>query len=486
MKTNILFKKSNLLLYCCLLVSIVVFLLILFDNCKPDYYRYLFILPLSFALLIITMRLMSVKPLCNWFALIPFLLYFLRNVVTPLFMRFGNYYGSFKKLTLENVNNGLFLMIFETVIVLLFVTIKAQKLSFEREKTKRNETSITVSSNYNFVFFLSIVVGLVFCGLALFVPPFSTGYISIFSKEGLRDIMSNGAGYQSGTSSRIAVTLFQVIFPLVYMLFSTSLICFLSKLKRIPLTLKNILTFFCIFIPAFFMDGGDGNTFICILCLFLTALVVNKAGKKNIVFFATLTIASIGIYVFIQAMINTLAYKRESLASNLSNMLQAYFPGVCNYAGIFNTGQYDKIQEIFYDIYSCIPFRNTLFGLTGFERLPNLYTIDNDALSHIMPCTGHIFYYVGLLAPIIPCALYSFAFRVYRKIKQTSNPLFYMALCLLFLYLELTPVMYNLVIFGSRFLSQILPLLIVSRIVGKENTIVNNPLRIHNLYEKQI
>ena len=234
------------------------------------------------------------------------------------------------------------------------------------------------------------------------------------------------------------------------------------------------------------MDGGDGNTFICILCLFLTALVVNKAGKKNIVVFAALTIAFIGIYVFIQAMINTLAYKRESLASNLSNMLQAYFPGVCNYAGIFNTGQYDKIQEFFYDIYSCIPFRNTLFGLTGFERLPNLYTIDNDALSHIMPCTGHMFYYVGLLAPIIPCALYSFAFRVYRKIKQTSNPLFYMALCLLFLYLELTPVMYNLVIFGSRFLSQILPLLIVSKIVGKENTTVNNPLRIHSLYEKQI
>lgn len=448
-----------LLAVCIILGSAFVSLSIYWDSLRPSYYAMLPLLPFSYGITVIIVSLMNRNMLTQWYTLLPIGLYGIRNLVTPLIMRLGSYYGAFKQLTISNVSSGIYLMIYETFFVLVYLALSTKHWEEDRLNTQYLEV------NRSAVYKLFITGLLLFCiAVWIFIPSVRNSYISLFSSEGLRVQLSNSSSLDAGTSQRSLGTLFQVILPITYMLFSTSIIVFANKCFKSKI-IKTLFGLLAVMIPAFFMDGGDGNTFILMLALALTAFYImgERSSAGFIKLFAIIAVGVV-IYIFIQAMTNTFVYKSISLWENMSSMMQAYFPGVCNMAGVFNMGDYGKLSQLFYDLYSTIPFRNTLFGLSGFVRTPNLYTIDNNALSHIMPCVGHAFYYVSILAPILPCFLFKSAYKVYIKMRSTSDAYVYMAYVLLFIYLELTPIMYNIVIFGSHFLGTLLPLLIIAKL----------------------
>ena len=172
-------------------------------------------------------------------------------------------------------------------------------------------------------------------------------------------------------------------------------------------------------------------------------------------------------------MIVSMSFNSEGLNvfEMLSRALQAYFPGVCNFAGLFNMGQHDKLQSLFYDLYYTIPFRNSIFGVPGDGRLVMLYAADNGAYSQILPCAGQFYYYFSVLGPFIECLFLKSAFKMRLKSMEEDNIYLYFCYMMAFIYLILTPVMYNFTIFMTRFLVTIVPFMIISKIVGKEKAL---------------
>ena len=296
------------------------------------------------------------------------------------------------------------------------------------------------------------------------MPSIRNAYISILSADGIRQVLFQNTAIKVGTGLRSIFTIFQVEFPIMYMFLCVGIIVWVTKHFKCYSILKVILNTLLVLVPAMFMDGGDGNTFISMVALFLTVIFVDKDNKKTYITLLGSIGGLVALFIFIQAMTNVFGYEKLAFWENISNMLQAYFPGVCNFAGLFNMEKYDLLSQLFYDFYSTIPFRNTLFGLTGFETIPNLYTIDNNALSHIMPCVGYGFYYFGLLAPIIPCFIYKKAVDVRENMKNTTNPFYYMIYSFLLIYLLLTPVMYNPLILLRHLFATLLPMLIICKL----------------------
>lgn len=454
-----------------IIISFVTAMLIWSDQGRPIYYSWLPVLPLCHGLVFTVCIAISRRILENWCTAIAVFLYSIRNVITPFAMYMGSYYGSFQILPKESAEMGISLMIFETMVVFGYLAIKVRG----KDAVKKRDSVVPLLHNGLY----QMIAGglLLFCVAAyIFIPGIRQAYTTIFSKHGLRSELLENSSIGIGTIRRGCFTLFQVVFPIVYMFAGTAWIVRVNHKGGIAKPVKIGLMMVGIVIPAFFMNGSDGHTFLSMGALFLTALFVGGRSMRPLVRLAAVGGGMLFLYIFMQAMTSTFVFSRISFWENISNMLQAYFPGVCNMAGVFNTGSYDRFAELFYDVYSTIPFRNTLFGLSGFTSLPNLYTIDNQALSHIMPCVGHAYYYLGVFAPVVPCFLYSRAWKAYRIMEQTANPYIYMANAILFLYLEATPVMYNMVIFGTHYLVQLLPMVLLARISLCRGRSMGNPV----------
>ena len=164
-----------------------------------------------------------------------------------------------------------------------------------------------------------------------------------------------------------------------------------------------------------------------------------------------------------------------------SEIMQGYFPGVSNAAGLFTMRSHDKLETLFYDFYAAIPFRQTLFGIQGDNRLVNVFTNDNDASSQIIPCSAQLYYYLGFGGLLLECLFIKFAFSTYEKAEEEKNIYIYYARILLFMYLIMTPSVYNMTIFLSRFFVTLAPLLLIYKALqGRRKT-----LKIHNYITKR-
>lgn len=446
-----------------MLFAIIVIMLIAFDVDRPTYYRCLPVLPIGHSLIIGLCLLFNGRLLEEWHTFLAVGIYSVRNLFTPFIMYLGNYHGYFHQLNNENVSYAIALMLYETMIVFLFLSIYGKNTSIIFNDNSYIETRKSNSFKIINVFLL------IFCiGVYVFYPNIRDAYTFLFSAEGLRGSLLKSVDLNRGVGQRAIFTLFQVFLPIAYTFFAVNMLCVVNKYLKQNSFFKVFFSLFAILIPSLFMDGGDGNTVIFITALFLTALFIDNRFKGSMIRIAIIGGTAIVVYVFIQAMVSTFIFRKISIWESLSDMFQAYFPGVCNMAGLFNMGSYNKFSQFFYDLYSTIPFRSTLFGLSGFETTPNLYTIDNNALSHIMPCIAHGFYYFGILAPIIPCYMLKKSIDVYKKMKETSDPYRYVTYSLIFFYLVLTPIMYNLLIFLRHFFATFLPMLLICALNGQE------------------
>lgn len=457
--------------YCAIfLFSIMVTILIAMDDTRPSYYKFLPLLPLCHVIIIGICLFINGNIFEEWDTLIAISVYSIRNLITPFIMFFGEYYGSFLQLNNSNVFNAIVLMLYETFFVLIFLTIYGnnKKARLYNSNSIRKGEILYKQSKV----FTVIIDCLVFFCLAVYIlmPTIRKAYTSLFYSTGLRVTLLKNSDVSGASGQRSVFTLFQVVFPIAYTFLCVRLLYYINKKIIINKGLRLILNVLCIMIPGLFMDGGDGNTIIFISALLLTALFIDGRLRGGLVKIAIIGGGSIVLYVFIQAMTSTFIFKRVTIGQNLSNMFQAYFPGVCNMAGLFNMKSYNKFQQLFFDFYSTIPFRNTLFGLSGIETTPNLYTIDNNALSHIMPCIAHSYYYLGFLGPVIPCLFFKKAIDIYNKMQTTRDPYKYVTYCLLFLYLVLTPIMYNSVIFLRHFFATFLPMLILCSLNRNSNS----------------
>lgn len=457
-KSNIK-RNSFIISFLVIFFSIIGGFVILFDESRPDYYTFLPLLPFCFALTC----LLFINIFKNFSKKLPYFLvislYMVRNVVAPLIMRFGDYYSAFTLLYNSNVNRAIALMIYETFVVFGFLFFLNRK-TVHYSRTSKVRVSFYKKKIHLFGFFLFILI--TFCVVAyILVPEIRGHYKTIFDKGGITKGFITSEMFIMGNINRILFTLFTVIFTFLKIYISIWFICFIRKQfneKKISIILSIVV----ILAEFLFMSASDSFTLITVAILCFVMYKIYKKKRKTVFLLLVIImfIAPIAMYI------SRGETSSLSVFQTLSYMFQAYFPGVSNIAGVYNINNPNKLSTLFFDFYEIIPFRNTLFGFSG-DKLTMVYTKSNMALSHIIPCIGQAYHYIGaIFAPIVPCIFIYTANKCQAIYRDENNIWKYVSYLLLCIYAAITPIMYNFTIFGSEFLTTILPMLILSKCSG--------------------
>ncbi len=424
--------------------------LIISDRDRPDVYKYLWVLPLVFSIFIILID--CVYKIDEIKCAIMISLFSMRNIVTPIIMRYGKYSSYFPVSSQDNVNNAILLMLYESIIVITYGVYLSNKIETNQLNFQYSKARIKVKSQIN-----PPTIGIVFALFLLLIfvtnPGFFKGYTSFFSGGNIRDI-------SPAESSSAIQTLFGVFFPIIYTFFGVYLIMISSALVHFQ-PLRKLLCIIAVCIPLLFMNNSDAFSLICVLSLAIVALRTNGLDKK--IFFAVIGGGTMiaAIYILLSAANLSFSSATKTTMQKLSDLFVAYFPGVPNVAGFFNMKDHDKLQTLFYDFYVTIPYRNSVFGLTTDYRLVKYLCADNFTNSQVMPCIVQLTYYFGIFGAFIECLFIRFAFRVYGKMGNEKNAFMLFAHSMLFIYLMLTPVSYNYTNVMARVNITIIPMLII-------------------------
>jgi oligosaccharide repeat unit polymerase len=446
-------------------LAFVTCIIILLDINKPSYYNMLFILPLGAAIINIVFISVFKNIMKNIVITFTIALYFVRNVVTPLVMYFGNYRGSFVYLTNENVFLAIMLMLYETIIIYITLFIYTNRKTINKKSNMAKEIKKAPYKRMNiFPIIFAAIICLDIIAYIL-VPEIREYYSSIFDVKGtvMMGMHSNTEDLVvRGTLKRALFTLFNVTFSFMQVFLS---VYALEKIRnKYGQRFRSIIMSMpIIFIQFLFMTSENMYTFIVIfvLCLVLCKLYPNRI-KTILILIGVLVLSAISAIMISKS---SLISSSDQLGwESLSMTLQAYFPGVSNMAGVFNIQNPSKLSTLFYDFYGMIPFRGTLFGLEG-EKLVLVYTKSNGpgASSNIIPCIGQAYHYLGfILAPIIPASFVVASFKTICKLNKTLRIYRYVTILMVLVFTMLTPILYNFAIFGTRYFATILPMYFIS------------------------
>ncbi|WP_458411749.1 hypothetical protein ACNQFZ_12885 [Schinkia sp. CFF1] len=442
------------------LLSIFSGITILFDTLRPDYYVWLPMLPICFGLI----NILSFKAYKNIFNkltnIVVISLYTIRNVVTPLIMMFGNYYGAFKVLNSGIVNKAITLMIYESFIVFIFLAWRSSKVVDISRGEKSSIESYTKKKIK--IFGLAIFLIILLCVFAYIkVPEIKTSYVSIFEGDKLVTLLGTSEQLVTGTVDRILFTLFNFFFAILQIFIPLFLIYQLRN-KFGDRFFPAIISCFVAFSNLLFMTNETAYTLLVIIVLFIVILKLYPKNKIRLILTSGLTFIFILLNIYLLKSRDV--YLDSTPLENTSFMFQAYFPGVSNLAGVFNINNSSKLTTLFFDFYAMIPFRSTLFGLENDMRLVSLYTYQNNAPANIIPAIGQAYHYLGfLLSPLVSVFFVNTAYKFQEKLRDQTNLWMYCTWLFLAIYSSVAPIMYNFTIFGARFFFTILPMLMLAK-----------------------
>lgn len=417
-------------------VSFIAGIVCLLDSDVPQCYRYLFILPFAHALVcLLTLRL-SLKGLYRYDLpiLIVLLLFTVRNAVTPMVMAIDIYES---RLGLpsngSDVLVGEFLYIYETAVVLLVAALwhtRKNKVRLFDRKIKDNT-----------LFMIALFGGIAVSALSFVIlPELRTQYYSIF--DNFSNVVKEEVEYSGGIKRAIS-TASEMIFEATRLTVCTAVMVFLRK--RGETTINYLLSIAIIIVNFLLMNDSNAYVIMLVLalCFTLYRLYPNYAKR-------TVRIGAIaGIAFFVLIYINR--FSQGVYSDSLSVFLQAYFPGVGNFAGIgkiSNRTMFDAAEQILIDLYSAVPFRTTLFGYDGgLDSLSTIWNAVNGVEGQILPNVAQSYYYFGyLFSPLLSVLVVIIAIVAFDRAKETENPYMYSVLIYLMIFSAATIPMYNFLI----------------------------------------
>lgn len=456
------------------ILSVLISMVVMIDIKKPVYYTWLPLLPLSFAII----NFLSYGIYDNIFdfshnlaKLIIHILYFIRESVAIYFLYRGGYVATLNKLSEKNVNAGIALMIFETCCVYIVLNYYG-KIHFKLGNlltSKRIRDGKYKKSKYKFVGCI-MAVCVLFCILAYAMSPLiRNSYSALWDSS-----LLSTDGYflakmeaQAGSKDRILFTLFNVFFDFTRILFPCLILYILRKKIGDKFGCVVIGAIFCVIQFAMILNE---NIYILVTIMIIGIFMLKifpkyrNFMKKMLIITGTIVI----VYYFISVAF-TVSVGKGNIYEILSDMFQIYFPGITNIACGFNIVDHNILNTLFFDIYEAIPFHSTLFGLSG-ERLSDLYNTCNGVKYTICPGIIQSYHYFGIFAPIVTCVIVTIALKTQQKLNDSRDMFAYAAYALLLIYTSMTPVCYYPTVLLSRFLSTILPMLIISKFAGNNYT----------------
>lgn len=407
---------KNLFLFFGIVISVIAFCVCLLDEDTPNCYKNLFWLPLAHALILSVCYLRLLKG--GFYADIPVLIILatltVRNAVTPLVMATETYVSRLGIPASEKeVNTVIWLLVYESiaVVVTMFVCL-------HNPASVKRRIVVKVGIDTNILFRGILLSGVIISILSfLILPELRTQYYTIFTSD-ITNIVSEDMEYSTGIKRALA-TACNLIIEATRLTLSTAIICWLRKRGE---TSKNYFFSILVVLAQFFFMN-DSNAYIIMLMFSLYILIYklyprySKASLKYLVI--------IGIVFCILMYVNR--FSQDMYGESLSLFLQAYFPGISNFTGIFRLAKPDiseAFNQLLIDLYAAVPFRSTLFGYDGsLVSLPDLWQQANNASGQIIPNLAQSYYYFGaVLSPLLPVIMTVWAFGAFKKSKNTENP----------------------------------------------------------------
>lgn len=429
-------------------VSIAVGIFILFSPSENNpAFKNLYFLPLATGFLM----LLPCSKTTNLAKYITYLVesgIIIRNVMAILMLVLSSYAAIINNLSKASIDAAIFLLILETFCILVVLSRKTYTFSQLREihRQSTQDLKITIGRFYRLILLMLSMI----CVICLFLDSNIITYYSLSWR--VSDKTASIVKH-----ANIIYTVFSVCFEIVKIMIIVFGFKSLSQ-KRNSL-FKVLMIYLIIVLPAFFSSENYGYVLINILVSTVFAMIVFPKQKVRI--FGLSLVAGVSLFGIFFAVKLIGPTSSNSLISRVSVFLQAYFGGITNVAGAMKLDNIDKMKSFFYDIYFMIPFRNTLFGITGDMRSTLYFNYINGVNSQIIPCISQGFLYINIFSIFLTSTLisgaYSIITRMDNKIREGSD---YVRLFISF-YFALTPFMYNFTILGSWVLMVFLPVMII-------------------------
>ena len=391
--------------------------------------------------------------------------YFVKMVLYPLLSSLGNYLSFFSGyVQVIKIKEAIIYFSIEYLIIMfVFYT----SLSDECTHYSRLQLENTIYSTKTFSILIALLSGyLVFS--YLYVEELRTIYylptdIKIEELASIR--WDNETIVARGSIKRYIYTLFLFIWPLVRYLLPVSLI--LKIYKKYNKTSKSVfLSGLCCFIPCIFLGGDNFAPFVAVA---ITLLVIRMlyGQHSNKLFSIVLIIIVLILIVVISSKLTALSnWRGANGVANIAQLLNAYFPGVENMALCMQIDAPNKLDTLFYDIYSGIPFAATLFGLNG-ESFNTIYNSYTSTGGQIVPFSGNIGYYTSyILSPVVFAWVISIAIKYEKKAKQSCEYWIRYVYLLFSTYTSMSAVIYSSQIY-IRFLFNVMVPILLIRFVAR-------------------
>ncbi len=462
------YKIGKSILYIFETLALITIFVLLFDSDKPEYYQFLFLLPLMFSALSIIFYNVYDEFFKNLgFSLLLGLMFF-RMVISPLVMAFGGYTGTILLNVEHNTDYSILLICYEALAIFCLWTYKIQK-SKQKKRVESLVTNFSINKTETTVYALIIVLILLVLGLCVIaVPEVITSYRTIFNisdrfftnyEDSQIDIKYSHSFWLlfAVVTGRYLLKAALIIVPAFFV------VVFEMKGKR----LGGVLSFCISLLPLFFIGGGIARSLIYTLILFLLRSYMRDRSKLSKDFLILLSLASLAV-IFWWLFRLSIGGNRDSNAY-FSKMFVSYFSGTNIVSGSFNLPNNidDKIRLLCYDYLSTFPYGSTIFGLDG-ETVQTFFNFHNSSTGQIPTTIGMGWYYFGpIFAPIYSLFFASVAFSAGTKLKYSKNPFSYVRLLLTVFYFSMGVIMYNIEITFTNYFSLILPMLIIEKLVFK-------------------
>ena len=446
------------------LFSLLVSLILLFDVNKPSYYSLLFLLPLLFSFFSVIFNKLYFEIPSNLGVSLIIILTFVRTVISPLLMFFGDYEGTITYRIDENTSYAILLVVYEMfcIFLLMYIMISKYNKSTKKENSEIIYSEKPIGMKLYALILLILILILFVCNYI--TPQLLSSYRTIFdiTDENFTAFEDSYVTATYGTTfikKLSLVTGFYLVRALIVIIPAFLIIKFSQK----KTLLRKFLSICCCFIPFFFIGGAIAKSLIYFVCLFLLynyLFYQSKFTKKSIVLFCFAGIIVIAWWIF--------RADWNDIAGQFSKRFSAYFSGVNVVSGVFNlpnSFEY-KVRYFLYDFTSTFPYGGTIFNISH-ETVQPFFNYFNYSSGQIPPTVGMSCYYFGpILAPIYSIIFASIAINAGQqfKLRISGNPIRYIRLMLNIFTFSMGIIMYNIEITMTSFFSLLLPMYILERI----------------------
>jgi len=414
-------------------------------------YRNLFFLPLIHGILMLTFFLKTNKMLIYPSQYIIYITLFVRNVITPLLILNSTIRKSITFLDTNTINLAIFIMLYETFVIFLLLANK-EKIIYKN--TRYSFGKIICWGNVGKTIIVLSVICLMFW---VFLPSIKNSYESVFNAKQLIAIAYNVDKESMMMSSRTLYTLGKMLILICRYLLTIILLFWVRK-KTNKSSYGIFIALIILFLQIQFI--ASELIFVLYISIFVYFITIRlwPESKRSLIFILG-TLSCFGILVL--AYIKSGATSWGLFRNELGTILQAYFPGVINLSAVLVLPRINIIDRLFSDLYSLIPFRNSLFGLQV-VNLANYFNMNNNMTGQILPLIGESYYYFGIiLSPLLSSVFVIISINANEKMNNCKDVLHYGIYLLIMIYFSFGCVCFNFIICGQTFMNTIFPMMII-------------------------